>query len=679
MSLVKILGTCHDPMPSVRLPRILWRIRQKWKLRRWRRAVEGGNPPRLSIAETRGLVGNADVSSFNTRRKRFQLSELYRGNHSFPQGDSSVQALLKESEYILANAFRILRQNHHQFEGEIEWHSDFHERFKWDEKAFCKSVRALPKKPGADIKVPWELSRFQFLTTLAQASLAVGDEKYLSKGKELILDWIARNPVGVGVNWACTMDVAIRAVNWILFSAMLPDESADDAFAEAIQQALLEHGVFIVNNLEYGSIRGNHYVSDLAGLIFAGVFFGDSGLGQYWISQAVEEFEKEILLQVYPDGADFEDSVTYHRLVLELYVYTYIFCEKNSVSFSQEFRDRLKGLFQFLSDVEKPDGRAPLRGDNDSGRFIQFHPDRADDDFAYLRDLGSVLFDTMSFSGAEGFDSEAKWLLNDAQLQGLPSAESTVPSESASYGDAGVYLMRDNRDYAMISCGKNGIRGWGCHTHNDRLAAIIVLDGVELFTDPGQFTYTTSEEMRNYFRSTHSHNTLAVNGAEQIEFQPGQLFRLEDVAWGECLRWNVSSQDVQFEGRHNGYHRLVPGLYHHRAVSYHRGERRFDVEDWLVCEGDSQLETVVISFILSSEVSIKGIGDREVIILHGDQEFVLGIESQLPFELKQEAQWYSPAYGVKVETIALRIVWGNVQLVGGGQANNIAAFTINKR
>ena len=59
-----------------------------------------------------------------------------------------------------------------------------------------------------DIKVPWELSRFQHFTILGQAYILSKEEKYAQEFVNQVTDWIEHNPVGFGVNWACPMDVA---------------------------------------------------------------------------------------------------------------------------------------------------------------------------------------------------------------------------------------------------------------------------------------------------------------------------------------------------------------------------------------------------------------------------------------------------------------------------------------
>jgi hypothetical protein len=99
----------------------------------------------------------------------------------------------------------------------IDWHTDFRSGYRWNKKTWYKWIR-YGHVPGADIKVPWELSRFQHLTDLGRAYHTAGDEKYVFEFTCQITDWLMNNPPKFGINWACTMEVAIRSLNWILGS-----------------------------------------------------------------------------------------------------------------------------------------------------------------------------------------------------------------------------------------------------------------------------------------------------------------------------------------------------------------------------------------------------------------------------------------------------------------------------
>ncbi|MBV9079822.1 MAG: hypothetical protein JO102_01745, partial [Elusimicrobia bacterium] len=95
----------------------------------------------------------------------------------------------------------------------IPWHFDFKAGVAWPPATFFSDVAW--GAAGVDIKVPWELSRCQHFVTLGQAYAITRDERFARAFSEQLEDWIRANPPKYGVNWACAMDVALRAANWL--------------------------------------------------------------------------------------------------------------------------------------------------------------------------------------------------------------------------------------------------------------------------------------------------------------------------------------------------------------------------------------------------------------------------------------------------------------------------------
>src|SRR3712207_4320923 len=89
------------------------------------------------------------------------------------------------------------------------------------------------------------------------------------------------------------------------------------------------------------------------------------------------------------DGADFEASTGYHRLVLELFLYSFILCRENNIEIDKRYWQKLRQMFEYVRAYVKPDGLAPLVGDTDSGRVMPVRQ-RAANDHAYLLSLGAA-------------------------------------------------------------------------------------------------------------------------------------------------------------------------------------------------------------------------------------------------------------------------------------------------
>ena len=200
----------------------------------------------------------------------------------------------------------------------IDWHRDFIHDERWDAGIYYTDTRIAKKKYGSDIKVPWELSRCQHFPTLGKAYWLTNDERYIQEFVDEINDWIDNNLPQHGVNWTCTMDVAIRAVNWIWGYYYFKDSTVlTDDFLLKFLKSLIVHGRHIMGNLEQNlwGINTNHYLSDIVGLVYLGVMFPEFKEANKWREFGIKELVKEMKVQVYSDGVNYEGSISYHRLV----------------------------------------------------------------------------------------------------------------------------------------------------------------------------------------------------------------------------------------------------------------------------------------------------------------------------------------------------------------------------
>lgn len=298
----------------------------------------------------------------------------------------------------------------------IDWHRDHRSGFRWPEESHSAYV-APGTAPGADIKVPWELARMHHLVVLAYAyGLARAGhhgfeppERYATEFRCQLIDFIATNPPRRGVNWACTMDVAIRVANWLvaydLFRAY--GKAFDPEFDRLITRSVYEHARHCRSHLERGPIKGNHYLAGVAGLLFAAAFLPSTPETDRWLAFAVRELATETLSQFHADGTNFEGSTCYHALSLDIAIHSALLCtllgatkraaigryaaprqtssprdgDRPRIVDPEQpeilgfpFWDRLERALEFLVDVRRPDGLLVQFGDNDSGRFLKLWP-----------------------------------------------------------------------------------------------------------------------------------------------------------------------------------------------------------------------------------------------------------------------------------------------------------------
>ena len=115
--------------------------------------------------------------------------------------------------------------------------------------------------------------------------------------------------------------------------------------------------MFIRDNLENTyEVTSNHFLSNLAGLLFLGSVFADLAPGAEWDAFARGAIEHELGVQVLPDGADYESSIPYHRLVLELFFLAARYREACGLAVPDDYRDRVVQMARFTLAYSRPDG-----------------------------------------------------------------------------------------------------------------------------------------------------------------------------------------------------------------------------------------------------------------------------------------------------------------------------------
>ena len=183
--------------------------------------------------------------------------------------------IISSANKICSHVFNLLGSKEKYLGANLYWNEDLKTEFKWENK-FYKDIKIVNLYNDADVKIPWELSRFQHIFTIGKAYWITNDEKYALEFKEEVEDWIDKNSVEMSVNWTCTMEVAIRVVNLICGTSSFKNQNIDYKFWIEFNNLLYLHGRFIYKNLENeGQHNDNHYLSDLVGLIWLGIYFGD--------------------------------------------------------------------------------------------------------------------------------------------------------------------------------------------------------------------------------------------------------------------------------------------------------------------------------------------------------------------------------------------------------------------
>ncbi len=552
-----------------------------------------------------------------------------------------TQRLRMRADDAVAHRVDLLGSGPVNLGAKIDWHRDFKSGLRF-EPAFCRSIAYNDLDRPNDVKVPWELSRMQWLIPAGQYYQLTGEDCYARAIRDTIDDWIAENPYAFSVNWACTMDVALRAIAlvWFFHACHASPAWSDAGFRGRFMAALYMHGDFIARQLEKADVNGNHYTADAAGLVFVGLFFAGIGKGDAWAAQGWSILLGEIAVQVHADGVDFESSVAYHRLVQELFLYPALYRRRCGQPVDPAYIERLVAMARFTEAYTRGDGSVPLWGDADDARTLPFCHG-AINDHRYLIALAASFDSTLadSFSGSR---AEVAWILG-VEAASAFAEKRTAPVASVAFPAGGFYILRDERNHVFVDCGDIGLAGRGGHGHNDLLACDIALRGRTLISDCGAYLYTADYRERNAFRSTAYHNTPQVDGEEIYRFvRPDYLWVLHNDATPVLDRFDASATCSVFEGHHDGYTRLADPAIVHRCIALDHVADIVTITDRVMAAGTHR---VTIPYHLAPGIRPHQVGNGAVRLDAAGQAFVLSVTDPR-WTIAIEKARVSPSYGV---------------------------------
>lgn len=222
---------------------------------------------------------------------------------------------------------------------------------------------------------------------------------------------------------------------------------------------------------------------------------------------------------------------------------------------------------------------------------------------------------------------------------------------SAAFRDAGIYVMRSERIYLVAACQPIGINGVGAHKHNDWLSFELCVDELPVIIDPGTFCYTGNMEMRRLFRSTKYHNTVVVDGEEQIEIHDS-MFGLNNP-YGEIrvLRWESESTHDLLEAEHTGYMRLAEPVIHRRRFLLNKTRNEVEITDTFIGDGEHSFEWYLH---LDAGFGCRVEGNRTAISKIGKSCLELTV-SDFGLAPHTTENWVSKSYNIREK--ALTIQW----------------------
>ena len=585
-----------------------------------------------------------------------------------------VDEIIEAARRITDHRWPLLGFEEMDFGEEINWNRDPLSGRMWPTDFHADIV--LWHNDGSDIRVLWELNRMGQLLTLGQAYAVTRNEEFAEEFFAQLDSWSDQNRPARGANWCCAMEVALRAMNLLAAFSLFRDAlSLTPKRLMSLLAMFDQHGHHIKRNLEFSHITtSNHYLSNLAGLLWLGIMLPELNSAGHWKQWALNELLREMDKQILPDGADYEASTGYHRFVLELFLYSFILCQTNDLGIDDRYWQKLHLMLKYSRAILRPDGFGPLIGDTDGGQVLPMARRRADD-HAYLLSLGAAVFHDGALKlPAQKASAELLWVLGAAGLhsfQTLSGGSEALVSQA--FPESGTYVLRNEDLYLLFNTVDSGIGGRGSHGHNDALAIEVSACGRAFLVDPATYVYTADLAARQAFRSTAYHSTLQVDGEEQNVTNERTPFLIGDEAHPRLLRWESNAECDLVSAEHSGYERLAEPIRHRRTIIFEKAARYWFVEDEISGTGN---HTISAHFHFDAGLDIEPYGANSVVAQDqnsGARLFIcaLDVREQPQFEHQFSSRHYgfklpsvSACWSVKT-TVPCTLRWAIVPLCAG--------------
>ena len=493
---------------------------------------------------------------------------------------------------------------------------------------------------GGDIKLVWEQGRFGWATVLARAYWLSGDEKYAEGFWAFLEDFLAANPPNQGPHWSSAQEVALRMIALGFCSTVLDGARASTVERKhLLASSLAAHAQRITPSLSYAQAQNNnHLLSEALGLYTAAALLPRHPLRKKWLRLGRRHFASGIRRQIDASGAYGQHSANYQRLMLQLALWAGVLARKLDEAWPTDVTHKIAMAARWLLGLlDTESGQAPNLGPNDGAHILPLTA-LPFDDYRPVLQAASRAFLGQDALGSGPWDEMAAWL--------APTANPHAPAPAAA---PQPLRIQGAHSWAYLRTA----RFQGRPGHADQLHLDLWWRGLNIARDPGSYRYNAPPPWDNALASTAVHNTVSINGCDQM--QRASRFLWLDWAQARVLANRIDAASAE----HDGYRKL--GLTHQREVSV-------DGDEWLVVDrisGHEQTATARLHWLLPDwPYSLEG----GLLSLRGPKgEIQLHIESPgarfglvragevLAGELpaKPILGWYSPSYDQKEAALSL--------------------------
>ena len=490
---------------------------------------------------------------------------------------------------------------------------------------------------AGDVKGVWEISRFSNLLALSLGGLCSRSRQSVNGINVWLQDWVECNPFNSGINWKCGQEVALRLVNF-LFAVALGERHGAWSALEPVDRFVEEHCLRIEATMGYARAQdNNHAVSEALGLFVGGTWLADRtnysspSKAKAWAQAGRNELERSVSRLVMPDGSFSQNSVNYHRLLIDLVCLGEVWRRwKRCSPFSRTWQKRCRGATLWLTDfVDEKSGKTPNLGANDGAYLLSLHRLKFGDYRPSIQ-LASALFGDSVPLPVGAWDEPFFWF-------GIASPPRKPQRKTSKLFPKGGYaLLVNGNAKAFFRVPHFRFRP----SHADGFHVDFWWKSKGWLRDGGTFSYSCGEEWLSYFSGAEGHNLVRFD-------QDDQMPRISRFLFGRWLTprnlsFDASSQEVSVGSVD------YRGVLHRRSVSLlSSGLRVVDEVDGFKQSAVLQWRLAPGNWEQTNPMEIQGEG------------IALSLESTVPLISSEiETGWESAHYSMRTKIPVWKVAVG---------------------
>jgi len=448
---------------------------------------------------------------------------------------------------------------------DFDWVTNPSTNHKYDINKHWSEINDLSFEAG-DIKYVWEKSRFSFLYDVIRYDYHFDDDQSQFVFQQ-IKNFINKNPINQGPNYKCSQEISLRVLNWMFALYYYKDSKylTETLFDEIIDSVYWQiHHVYKNIHFSRISVRNNHAITETLMLYLSGKLFPFLPNVKNWSEKGKKWFEQEIAYQIYEDGTFLQFSMNYHRVVIQLLTWGIQLAKLNGDTFDNVVYERARKSLDFLDACSDPmTGELPNYGSNDGALFFKL----TNDDYRVYRSQLDDLRSVLSNYSSKKHESIFWYGVN------YSSDKPVAINKVNEFNKGGYFIIQENNTKTFIRCGSYNDRP----SQSDNLHLDIWVNGVNYLRDNGSFKYNTKVDYLNYFTGTEGHNTVSVEGENQMK--KGSRF-----IWYYWVKESKASLKkthnyYEFNGYIKAFKHIRKNIIHNRIVKKYFSENVWEITD----------------------------------------------------------------------------------------------------